>query len=123
MSFIATLAVAPLTAYHFGIVSLISPISNLLVSPALPLIILVSMIAWPVGFVAPSVQVGLLKIVVGPLASWILSVSTWFGGQSWCSIAWPPFNPYWIALYYGAFLLLWNKKWHPRRDSNAWPTA
>ncbi|HEY3781899.1 MAG TPA: ComEC/Rec2 family competence protein [Fimbriimonadaceae bacterium] len=119
MSFVATVAVAPLTAYHFGVVSLISPVSNLLVSPALPFIILVSMVAWPIGFVTPSIQAGLLKIVVGPLASWILMVTSAFGNQSWCAISWPPFNPYWIAVYYGGLLLLWQKTWRPRRDSNA----
>jgi len=109
-SLIASLAASPLTAFHFGQVSLVAPVANLLVAPVVPVVIAVALISWPLGALTPALQTGLLKIICGPLAGYILAVTGWLGSQPWSAFQWPPFSPYWMVLYYGGFLLLWRRR-------------
>lgn len=107
-SLIASLAVAPLVAYHYGFIPLLSPVSALLIAPAQPFVIVFSLIGWGLAPVAPELSHFVFGYLVSPLASYIGFVSNLIGGVSWGSIDVPPFSGYWLAPYYAAWALLWN---------------
>jgi competence protein ComEC len=109
MSFIVFVAAAPLLAYHFGRVFLLAPITTLLAAPVAPIIIVCSLLGWALLFFAPSVQVGLLLFVVGPLAAWVLFISSILSAHGWATVLFPPFEAYWLVPYYLAFLIIWER--------------
>jgi competence protein ComEC len=107
-SFVAWLAAWPLTAFHFGEVSVFAPLTSLLIGPVIPVVVGVALIAWPLSGVAPALHTGLLHLICEPLAKWILVVT----GLAWHIepfLTWPVFNAYWLVLYYGGFLLIWHR--------------
>jgi competence protein ComEC len=106
VSLIATLATAPITAFHFGEVSLIAPFTNLLIDPVVPILLLIAMIFWPIGLLLPNLHAAVLNLVAAPLAGWILFVTDAFGGLPWTFIQLPEFSAYWLILYYSVFLLI-----------------
>ena len=108
------MATVPLTAFHFGEVSFVAPIASLLIAPAVPVIIAAGLVAWPLGWISTPLQVGMFRVVCGPLAGWILLVTDWLGNQPWCAVQAPAFNAYWMVLYYGVFLLAREKLWSRR---------
>jgi competence protein ComEC len=85
-SFVATVATAPAVAHHFQRVSLVSPLTNLLVVPVVTPVVLGSLAAWLLSFVSLAVGVGLLKLVVEPLAAWILMVTELAGSAPFSAI-------------------------------------
>lgn len=65
-SFVASLCSAPLVAFHFGIVSLISVLSNVLVVIVLPFIVMGALLAFGISPVAPALAQGTMTVIVGP---------------------------------------------------------
>ncbi|MCC7289062.1 ComEC/Rec2 family competence protein [bacterium] len=56
----AQLTTAPLIAYHFGVLSLIGPLANVLIMPIVPILMLAGFVAGTVGVVLPGVAFALL---------------------------------------------------------------
>lgn len=108
---VATLAALPLTAFHFGQISLAAPIAGLILAPVVPVIIGAGLIAWPLGMISTPLQAGVFRTICGPLAGWILLATDWMGNQQWCAVQVPAFNAYWMVLYYGGVLLLRENLW------------
>jgi competence protein ComEC len=108
LSWIAFLGSAPLMAYYFGALSVVSLPASLLVSAAAGAAIVGAFAAYVVSFMIPSLGVGLLNVIAAPMAGWVLWVSDHLGGHSWSSVAVPAFSAYWLVLIYGLMLLTWR---------------
>jgi ComEC/Rec2-related protein len=105
---IATAAGLPLVAYHFGVVSLTSVPANLLIAPLVVLVTVPALLAWLTFGVAASVAVGVMQVIVQPFSGWIMAVVDFFGSPTWAAVDIPEFSGYWLALIYGASLIMWR---------------
>lgn len=112
-SFVATLASAPLTAYYFGMVSIVSIPANVLIAAALPFLTLTAFFAHGVSYVWPALSMGLMKGMVEPLVGWILWVAETFGSLDFAAISTPAFSAWWLAPVYGVGLLIWRPHARP----------
>ncbi len=109
-SFIASVSSAPLVAYHFGQVSLISIPANIAIAPIIAPVLVSSMTAYPITFVLPALSQGIMSAIVAPLLALFESWVNWMGELSFASIAVPEFSPYWIPVIYILLLLLWRPR-------------
>ncbi len=107
-SLVVTLATAPLLAYHFGSVPLMSIPANLLIVPVLGIVISGALIAWAVWLVLPAVGVGLLKVVIEPTTGWVGAVIERLGSLPFAAIYVPEFSAYWLLPVYVLCLLIWR---------------
>jgi competence protein ComEC len=82
MTIAATLATAPLIAFHFGAVSTTTLVANLLALPAVASAMWLGMLAAACGQV-PGFPVELLNAVEAPLLAYIAQVAAWCGHPSW----------------------------------------
>jgi len=108
----AQLAVAPLLLYHFGEVSLLATLGNLLVLPLVPLVMALSMLSTLMGLLhLPLADLPLRA--AAPVASWILAVARTLSAPGWSALYLAPFSVAWIAVYYPvlAASLLCSGKW------------
>lgn len=112
-SFVASVATAPIIAYFFGEVALISVLANMLILPMVNVAIVAALLAWLTSSVFPPLAVGLLAGPVTWCAEGLLatvhSLSAWPGA----SIALPAFSPYWMIPIYAGFVLLWRPHVRP----------
>ena len=112
-SFVATIASAPLVAYHFGQISVASIPANLLIAGVLPFITLGALASFAVAGLAPALAAGIMVALVQPLTAWVAAVVSWFGDQGWAVLKVPEFSPYWIPVIYALILLLWRPRARP----------
>ena len=82
MTIAATLATAPLIAFHFESVSTTTLLANLLALPAVAPAMWLGMLA-AVGGQVPGFPVELLNAVEAPLLAYIAQVAAWCGRPSW----------------------------------------
>ncbi len=82
MTISATLATAPLIAFHFGAVSTTTLLANLSALPAVAPAMWLGMLAG-VGGQVPGFPVELLNAVEAPLLAYIAQVAAWCGRPSW----------------------------------------
>lgn len=108
-SLVASAGSAPIVAYHFGIVSIISVLANLLIVAALAPVTLLALASFGISFISLALSVGVMKLVVEPLTGWILLVVNVLGSLPFAAVEVPPFNGYWLVPIYGAMLLTWRK--------------
>lgn len=99
-STVATIGTAPLLAYIYGQVPLISILSNLLVIPVIPIIVVGSLVCSAVWPIWPGLAVGGLKLIVEPLTGWIMQAVQMTGSLNWAVLKTPPFSPYWLLPIY-----------------------
>jgi competence protein ComEC len=85
MTVAATLATAPLIAFHFGEVSSTTLVANLLALPAVAPAMWLGMLA-AVGGQVPGFPVELLTAVEAPLLAYIAQVAAWCGHPSWACL-------------------------------------
>lgn len=112
-SFVASLCSAPLVAFHFGIVSLISVLSNVLVVIVLPFIVMGALLAFGMSPVAPALAQGTMTVIVGPLTGWVLFVTESLGTLSVSAVNVPEFNALWLILLYAPLILFWRRRVRP----------
>ncbi len=117
----ATLATLPLVAYHFGVVSPIGVLANVLVVPPQPALLALGMLALALSFVMPSLAL-LVGFLLHLLIVWMNEVTRlgalvpglWFTDVSW---------PAWlVALYYAvlaAAAVVWVR-WQGRSWREIW---
>lgn len=77
-SLAAIVATLPILLWHFGTVSLLSPVVNLIVLPLVPMLMAMTAIALAAGFLAPTVGI-ILAVPAIAVSSVILHVISWFG--------------------------------------------
>lgn len=113
VSAVATLASAPLLAYHFGAVSLVGPLSNALIAIPVAIAVVASLAAWSVSTLWLGMSVGLLKLVVEPMAGWIQLVVTRTAALPWSVVETPRPQEWLIVLIYALLGLLWRPRLRP----------
>lgn len=84
----AQVAVAPILVSGFGELSLVAPVTNLLVVPAVPAGTILGLLAGVVGTLVPPLGAALARLAA-PAADWILAVADRFGGAGWASVTVP----------------------------------
>lgn len=103
-SIAAQAAVGPFLLHHFGELSLLAPLSNLMVLPALPLLMGISMLS--LGLAALGLPgASLLVKALSPLARWILGVAGTFSSARWSLVRVYPFSLAWTVIYFPLLLL------------------
>lgn len=85
MTIAATLATAPLIAFHFEAVSTTTLVANLLALPAVAPAMWLGMLAAGGGQI-PGFPVALLNAVEAPLLAYIAQVAAWCGRPSWAYV-------------------------------------
>ncbi|HET7485679.1 MAG TPA: ComEC/Rec2 family competence protein, partial [Solirubrobacterales bacterium] len=85
MTLAATLATAPLIAFHFGEASTTTLVANLLALPAVAPAMWLGMLA-AVGGQVPGFPVELLNAVEAPLLAYVAQVAAWCGRPSWACL-------------------------------------
>jgi competence protein ComEC len=81
----ATLATAPLIAFHFGELSTVTLLANLLALPAVAPAMWLGMLA-AVGGQVPGFPVGLLNALAAPLLAYIAQVASWCARPAWACL-------------------------------------
>lgn len=109
-SLVATLATAPILAYHFGSVSLIAVAANLVIAPVVSAIVIVSLAAWAIGLVTPWLAAGLMVVLVLPMAQYLLIAVEAMGALPIAAISVPGFSPVWIVAIYLFPLAFWRPR-------------
>ena len=108
----AQLAVGPILLYHFGEVSVLATLSNLLVLPLVPAVMALAMLSSLLG-AAGLPLAGSLMRAAGFLAQGILVVARTLATPRWAVLRIFPLPHVWIALYYPALAtaLLAGGRW------------
>jgi len=109
----ATPASGPRVAHQAGLLSFASIPANVLIAFVLPPLMVTSLGALAASTLLPAVAAGAMRLVVEPLAGWVLWVVSTLGAHPWAAVVVPPFHPYWIAVYYGVWLVLWRRTPRP----------
>lgn len=110
MTMSAQITAVPLIIFYFDRLSLVSPLANMLVAPAIPLAMLTGFIAVAVGTVFLPAGI-LLGIVAHGLLSYILWIAEKFAKLPLASIEISWFGPALAVVYY--IILIWRlARWH-----------
>ncbi len=112
-SLVASIASAPLVAFHFGRVSIVGVVANLLIAAVVPFIIVVSFVAHFVSFAIPGLGGAMLRWLVEPWIGYLYAVLDFMAAPSWASLPVPEFNGYWLVPLYIAGMFVWRV--HVRR--------
>lgn len=112
-SVVAWLASAPLVAYHFGWLSWVGILSNLVIAPIVPLAVATPLICWSTSYFLGPVSAWVMARVATPMAYGIVWVASVAGGPEWVAMATPPFSAYWLPLIYGCAIVLWRPRVRP----------
>lgn len=97
----AQLAVAPVLLRSFGEISLLAPLSNILVLPLLPLLMGASLLGALFSWLwMPLARPFMLAAY--PVARWTLLVARAAAGQRWAMVRLFPFFTAWMLIYYPA---------------------
>jgi len=95
----AVIAIWPVVAYYFGIISFVGPLATFLLLPALPVVILAGAFAGIAGliFLAAGQVIGWLAWL---FLSYMLAVADWLAASPLAFIEVEPVAPLWLWLYY-----------------------
>lgn len=117
---VATIASTPILAFNMGQFPILSVLANLLIIPAVPVIVIGSLMGWCANIFWPGLAVGILKFIVEPLVSWLYAVVDTMGSWSWSIISVQPFSPLWLVFIYIALACLYQFKRRTVDDSTIW---
>ncbi|MBC8476914.1 MAG: ComEC/Rec2 family competence protein, partial [Dehalococcoidia bacterium] len=95
----ALIAVWPVVAYYFGIISFAGPLATFLLLPALPVVILAGVASGVIGliFLLAGQAIGWLAWL---FLSYMLVIASWLASSSLAFIEVDPIAPVWLWLYY-----------------------
>lgn len=99
-SVVASLATAPIVAYYFGQISIISVISNVLTFAVMGPILILSIVSALIGWGWP------VSTIVMGLLGWIQLTLDWLSPIQPVNI--PEFSGYWLLPMYGLLLFTWR---------------
>ena len=105
----ATLATGPIVAYHFGMISLVNIVANILVVPVVPAVLLLAALALLVNLFWPVAGVG-LGLIVHVLFAWMRWVTGWLSSWPGAYFA-EVVVPIWVMVVYYALLILGSVFW------------
>jgi ComEC/Rec2-related protein len=103
-SLVATVASAPLVAFHFGTVPLLSVPANLLIEVPVSAVVGISMVAFPIG------GSFLMQWLVAPCIDWIRTAVHAVSLVSTTSVMVPAFSSYWLLVVYVLAILMWRPR-------------
>ncbi len=107
----AIIAVWPIIAYNFGIISFIGPVSTFLIAPALPFIIITGVLTALAGLVSnPAGQIA--GWIAWPFLSYMLWMVNAFAGLSWAAASSNAGRTLLWTYYSVLFILIWIKYQH-----------
>jgi competence protein ComEC len=102
----ASLLSLPILLYHFGRLSLIAPLANILMLPAVPYAMLFGSIATIGGMIwLPVGQI--LALLTWPFLAWLLVAAPWLSQVPGAYTTLPPFSVWWVWVYYVALSSSW----------------
>jgi competence protein ComEC len=102
----ASLLSLPILLFHFGRLSLIAPLANILMLPAVPYAMLFGALALLCGIV--SLPFGQLAMLLAwPFLQWVLLVVQVLADVPGAYLALPAFGPWWVWGYYGVVAGVW----------------
>lgn len=107
----ASLLSLPILLYHFGRLSLIAPLANIVMLPAVPYAMLFGSIATVAGMLwLPLGQ--LLALLTWPFLAWLLGAAQWLAQVPGAYTTLPPFSVWWVWGYYAGLitLRLWSQQ-------------
>ncbi|MCH7904187.1 MAG: ComEC/Rec2 family competence protein [Armatimonadetes bacterium] len=107
-SFIVTLAVSPLLAYHFGEIPVVGVLANLLTVPLLGVIVCGSLLCWGISLVFPALADGMLAVAVEPFVGWVVATIETLGRIPYASVFVPAMSAYWLPFIYVGLALIWK---------------
>lgn len=107
-SLVVSLATAPLIAYHFGQMSLVSVPANMLILPVLSLVIGGALASWLFWLMVPAMGILLLRSIIEPLTGWVGATIEGIASIPFASVAVSDFSPYWIVIAYLLAILAWR---------------
>ena len=117
VSLIATVGSAPLVAYHFGTVSLVGPVANVLIALVVAIIIVVALSFHALSFGLPEPFLFLGDMIVGLGVSYLHAVVRLLGSFRYSAIEIVGFNGYWLIPVYAGLLATWRSKPRPPESS------
>jgi competence protein ComEC len=105
----AQIATLPLLMHHFGSLSLVSPLVNLLVLWTIPVIMQISAIAVAIGLVYRPLG-GLAALLAWPLLAYLNGIVKWSAGWPGASITVGNISWVWVGIYYLAVIMFIYRK-------------
>lgn len=108
-TFVATAASMPLVAYHFGAISLISPVANVLIGLLIPLIVVVSLGSWLTAFLLPGPAGWVMQHFVTPLVEAMKVAVQSMASLPGASVRVPEFSGYAILFVFALALWAWRR--------------
>lgn len=106
-SLAAVIAVWPVVAYYFGIVSLVGPLATFLALPVLTVVVFLGALAAVFGLLPAVGQV--FGWLVWPFLSYLMAVVSGLAGASASSLESVSFHPAWVWGYYlGLAAVIWS---------------
>jgi competence protein ComEC len=103
---VAEIATLPLLAAHFGVISVVAPVANLLTAAAVPAVYIGSVSSQLADMFSPVVSRGFDLMITGSSAGWVDSVNTALGSLPWAAVSTPLWPWPLVAGYYVALVLL-----------------
>lgn len=110
VAWVAFVASAPIVAYHFGTISLISLPANLLVGAAASIAIVSALAAHLLSFLVLPLGVGVLALVTAPMVGWLLWTVEALADLPAAVLSVPGFSAYWLPVAYGLLLMTWRPR-------------
>lgn len=105
-TFAVQVLILPIILYHFGNLSIVAPLTNLLVAPVVPYVMVLGSIALVAGLVwLPLGQWVAALLAWLPLA-YMTEVTRWLASHPWSAVALPPF-PLWVVISYYVIVAGW----------------
>ncbi len=101
----AQLGVIPLTAYHFGQVSLVALLTNLLVLPVMALVLGIGLLSSMLALLVPPVG-SLVNLANYPLLKYILFITETIGSLPFSYRNVFPPSTIWVGIYYGLLFFI-----------------
>ncbi len=113
----AIIAVWPLIAYYFGIFSLAGPLATFLITPVLPVIIVLGTLAGVLGLASLAVAQA-FGWLAWPFLSYMMAVVSGLAAPSISAVAVDSISPLFIVCYYAALaVIIWlHRRWRKLRN-------
>src|SRR3989344_471027 len=103
--FVVQLFTIPLILHHFGQLSIVAPLANILVIWTVPYIMQLTAL----GLIIPPVL-----YLAWPLLSYMLFVANWLSRWSWASLTVGQMNWGWVAIWYLVLAIVYNRYYAKR---------